>query len=239
VCVPSNLKCPPAASGLVTLVLPCSSLTRASLCCCCRAVALWLRSPCSLTFSLRAHHDAPPRTPPHRPSSDLWHLTRFLCASHGFLCALCAAGALYWPDCLAYDLPIAFAHALLCAAWLFLQRRLCAHLPHWRVLRWRLCYECFLLPCDGVHCCRIERAAAVLLECVHAGGERGRVLFECNWDSRRFQLTNGCSRRVECRLCRRPRQCTALSRVHSIGGRLVSCGYWNRGCVRRWQRRSS
>ena len=30
---------------------------------------------------------------------------------------------------LAYDLPIAFAHALLCAAWLFLQRRLCAHRP--------------------------------------------------------------------------------------------------------------
>jgi len=158
-----QLEVPPVQpAGLVTLVLPCSSLTRASLCCCCRAVAVWLRSPCSLTFSLRAHHDAPPRTPPHRPSSDLWHLTRFLCASHGFLCALCAAGALYWPDCLAYDLPIAFAHALLCAAWLFLQRRLCAHLPHWRVLRWRLCYECFLLPCDGVHCCRIERAAAVM-----------------------------------------------------------------------------
>ena len=101
---------------------------------------------------------------------------RFLCAPHGFFCALCAVGILLWPVCLAYDLSITLDHTLLCAAWLFLQRRLCAHLPHWRVLCWRLCAECFVLPCDGLHCRWTERAAAMLLECVHAGWKR------CRWE---------------------------------------------------------
>ena len=145
------------ASGIATLFC-------ASLHCCCRVVALFAGP---LTFSLRVHPDASPRTP---RTDRLWTSdtrARFLCAPHGFLCALCAAGALYWPDCLAYDLSFSHAYAVLCAAWLFLQRRLCAHLPRWRVLCWRLCYECFLLPRDGVHCRWIERAAAMLLECVH------------------------------------------------------------------------
>lgn len=156
-------------SRLLPLVLPCSSLTRASLCCCCRAAALcWARRVHS-HFAARAHPDASPRTP-RTDRLWTWLLARFLCASHGFLCALYAAGALHWPDCLAYA--IALAHTLLCAAWLFLQRRLCAHLPHWRVLCWRLCAECFLLPCDGLQCRWIERAAAVLLEREHSGGKR-------------------------------------------------------------------
>ncbi len=68
-----NLKCPVRA-GLVTsrllpLVLPCSSLTRASLCCCCRAVALWLRSPCSLDiFAARS----PRRAPAHSPAQTVF-----------------------------------------------------------------------------------------------------------------------------------------------------------------------
>ena len=43
----------------------------------------------------------------------------------------CAAGALRWPDCLANNLSVTFTLALLCATWLFLQRRLYAHLPYW------------------------------------------------------------------------------------------------------------
>ena len=49
-----------------------------------------------------------------------------------------------------HTLNLSVAPAVLCAAWLFLQRRLSAHLPHWRVLRWRLCAECFVRPCDGL-----------------------------------------------------------------------------------------
>ena len=79
---------------------------------------------------------------------------------------VCAAGALQWPYCLAYNLSIAL---VLCAAWLFLQRRLCAHLLHWSVLYWRLCAECFMLPHDGVHYRWAKRAATVLLECFYAG----------------------------------------------------------------------
>ena len=159
----------------------------------CRAVAVALSAP------TRAHPVASPRTP---CTGRLWTSgarARYICASHGFLCALCAAGALHWSDCLAYDLSFALAHTLLCAAWLFLQRRLCAHLPHWRVLYWRLCSECFVLPCDGMHCCWLEHAATMLLECEHAGWQRyfhicrwswqPRFLFsdwrrgsECSWD---------------------------------------------------------
>ena len=62
---------------------------------------------------------------------------------------------------------------MLGAAWLFLQRRLNAHLPHRRILRWWQCGECVVLSCDGVHCGGFERAAAVLLERFHARGERG------------------------------------------------------------------
>jgi len=71
----------------------------------------------------------------------------------------------------AYDLTFAVA-LVLCAAWLFLQRRLCAYLPRWRVLCWRLCAECFVLPCDGLHCRWTERAAAMLLECKYTCGKR-------------------------------------------------------------------
>ncbi len=70
---------------------------------------------------------------------------------------------------LAYDLSVAHPCALRSAAGLFLQRRLCAHLPHWRVLRWRLCAKYFLLSCGGLHCRWTERAATLLLECFYAG----------------------------------------------------------------------
>ncbi len=126
----------------------------------------------------RAHPDASPRTPRTDRPLTFGTSARFLCASHGFLRALCTAGALLWSDCLAYDLSFAVA-LMLCAAWLFLQRRLCAHLPHWRVLCWRLCAECFLLPRDGLHCRWIKRAAAMLLECVNAGWKRD--IWSCEW----------------------------------------------------------
>jgi len=104
---------------------------------------------------------------------------------------VCAAGALQWPYCLAYNLSIAL---VLCAAWLFLQRRLCAHLLHWSVLYWRLCAECFMLPRDGVHCRWIERAAALLLECVYAGWQWSCWLFGWFWYIGNDEFSRGHSR---------------------------------------------
>ncbi len=71
----------------------------------------------------------------------------------------------------AVTIALALALTMLCAAGLFLQRRLCAHLPHWRVLCWRRCAECLVLPRVCVHSCGVERAAAVLLERFNAGWE--------------------------------------------------------------------
>ena len=86
---------------------------------------------------------------------------------HGSFSALCTAGALCWPVILSYDYDLSFTHthALLCSAWLLLQRRLGTYLPRRRVLRWQPCTECFLLPSDSLHCRRIECAAVMLLEC--------------------------------------------------------------------------
>ena len=70
-----------------------------------------------------------------------------------FIRPLCAC-TLLWPDRL--------AHALRCATRLLLQRRLGAPLPHWRVLRWRRCAECFVLPRDGVQRRWLGRAAACI-----------------------------------------------------------------------------
>ena len=66
--------------------------------------------------------------------------------------ALCAAGALLWPDYLAYDLTFALAR-LLCAAWVFLQWWFRCGLPHWCVLRRRRSAEC---PCYPVAACTIS-----------------------------------------------------------------------------------
>ena len=152
------------ASGVAALLL---ARVRLALLLLCVALAdsLLAHSPA------RAHPDASPRTPRTDRPLTFGTRARFLCASHGFLRALCTAGSLLWSDCLAYDLSFAVA-LVLCVAWLFLQRRLCAHLPHWRVLRWRRCAECFVLPCDGVYYRWIERAAAMLLECEKQTWER-------------------------------------------------------------------
>ncbi len=128
-------------------------------------VWLYTCAPSPVRFCLRllyhsrsAHLFSPPRAA-HRPSLDLALAPS---ARNDFFPAIGAAGALRRPD----DFPYVLSVALLCAAWLLLQRRICAHLPHWRVLRWRRCAECVLLPLDGLHCRGAERAAAVLLECV-------------------------------------------------------------------------
>ena len=98
-----------------------------------------------------------------------WHCQWLLIyfAPHGFFSAPRAAGALLWPDNLAYDLSIALL--VLCAARPLLQRRRCVHLPYWRILPWRHCAEYFLLSRDGLLCCGLERAAALLLERINVG----------------------------------------------------------------------
>lgn len=106
--------------------------------------------------------------------------SRFFCASHGFKRAFCATGALHWSNYIAYDLSFAIAFVL-CIARLFLQQRFCTHLPHWRILYWWRCFECFVLSCDGVHCHRTERSAAVLLECKHINWYG--CIWLCGWRS--------------------------------------------------------
>ena len=61
---------------------------------------------------------------------------------------------------------LSVAYTLPCAPWLFLQRWVFAHLPHWRVVcgGWR--GECVVLPCDSLLCPWLERSTYVLLECV-------------------------------------------------------------------------
>ncbi len=44
------------------------------------------------------------------------------------------------------------------------------YLPDWDLRYWYLCVRT-MLACNGVHCEWAERAAAVLLECDHAGGK--------------------------------------------------------------------
>ena len=51
--------------------------------CCCRAVALWLRSPCSLKiFAARSHRRVPAHSP-HRPSFVPWHSRSLPLRDHG------------------------------------------------------------------------------------------------------------------------------------------------------------